>query len=116
MEQDVPPQFRSAGRTLVSLGLVRGTEGNLSTFDGRVLRITRAGEALGSLSRVVEGPLDGDLPGASSDLDVHRSAYRQRGRGAMVHAHPPGTVPGEESAPGRHGVYVFAGTLEDAVA
>jgi hypothetical protein len=27
-------EFRSAGRTLFSLGLVKGAEGNLSTFDG----------------------------------------------------------------------------------
>jgi hypothetical protein len=36
-------QFRSAGRTLFSLGLVRGTEGSLSSFDGTTMWVTTAG-------------------------------------------------------------------------
>jgi ribulose-5-phosphate 4-epimerase/fuculose-1-phosphate aldolase len=109
--------FRSAGRTLFSLGLVRGTEGNLSTFDGSRLVITRAGAALQALGPgdLAVGTLEGVLDGASSDLAVHRRLYQERGPGALVHAHPAGTVPDGEVAPGEHGVYVFASSLERAV-
>ena len=112
------PPFQEAGRTLFTLGLVREAEGNLSTFDGRTLRITRTGARLGELGPgdLVSGTLDGDLPGASTDLEVHRALYRRRGRGAVVHAHPAGTVlPGTER-PGEHGIYEFGPTLTDAVA
>jgi hypothetical protein len=109
-------EFRLAGRTLFSLGLVKGTEGNLSTFHGGKLLITRAGATLNSIGdeSVVSGPLDGELPGASSDLEVHRSAYRKRGPGALVHAHPPGTVPEDGGGPGEHGIYVFGASLPEA--
>jgi methylthioribose-1-phosphate isomerase len=110
-------RFREAGRTLLSLGLVRGTEGNLSTFDGATLVITRTGSSLGELGGddLIVGPLDGDLPGASSDLEVHRRTYRARGPGAFAHAHPAGTVPEDGGGPGAHGVYEFGPTLEAAV-
>jgi ribulose-5-phosphate 4-epimerase/fuculose-1-phosphate aldolase len=109
--------FRSAGRTLFSLGLVKEAEGNLSAFDGNSLAITRTGARLADLSEsdVLMGDLDGELPDASSDLEVHRDVYRGRGRGAVAHAHPPGTVPEDGGAPGEHGVYAFAGTLAEAV-
>jgi ribulose-5-phosphate 4-epimerase/fuculose-1-phosphate aldolase len=109
--------FRFAGRTLFSLGLVKGTEGNLSTFDGVTLVITRAGAALDELAPgdLAVGTLDGALDGASSDLDVHRSFYAERGPGALVHAHPVGTVPEGEVISGEHGVYAFASSLERAV-
>jgi len=113
---DLVGQFRSAGRALFSLGLVQGTDGNLSVFDGETIWITRAGAALNDLSAdaLVEGTLADELPGASSDLEVHRSAYRLRGPGALVHAHPPGTVPEGGGEPGEHGIYVFGGSLQEA--
>jgi ribulose-5-phosphate 4-epimerase/fuculose-1-phosphate aldolase len=109
--------FRSAGRTLFSLGLVKEAEGNLSTFDGNSLAITRAGATLADLSQtdVLTGELDAELPGASSDVEVHRNMYRDGGRGAVAHAHPPGTVPERGGGPGEHGVYAFADTLAEAV-
>jgi hypothetical protein len=109
--------FRSAGRTLLSLGLVKEAEGNLSTFDGAVLAITRAGAVLADLSDsdVLVGEVHGELAGASSDLAVHRSMYRDRGRGAIAHAHPPGTVPEAGAGGDEHGLYAFAGTLAGAV-
>jgi methylthioribose-1-phosphate isomerase len=109
--------FRAAGWELASRGLVRGSEGNLSAFDGVTLTITRMGSRLGRLegSDLIAGPLEGPLPGASSDLDVHRAAYRERGPGAFAHAHPPGTVPEGGGGPGRHGVDAFAPTLGEAV-
>jgi hypothetical protein len=109
--------FRSAGRALLSMGLVKGAEGNLSTFDGRVLVITRTGASLGGLHAgdLVAGTLDGPLPGASSDLAVHRRTYVERGPGALVHAHPPGTVPEGGGGPGAHGVYEFGADLATGV-
>jgi hypothetical protein len=119
-ETDVIPLeegFRWAGRTLFSLGLVKGTEGNLSTFDGVTLVITRAGAALDGLGPgdLAVGTLDGALDGASSDIAVHRRFYAERGPGALVHAHPAGTVPEGEVTSGEHGVYAFASSLERAV-
>lgn len=109
--------FRSAGRALFSLGLVRETEGNLSTFDGTTIMITRMGAALDDLEPgdLVAGSLEAPLGGASSDLAVHRRLYRERGPGAVVHAHPPGTVPEGELRSGEHGVYVYASSLQRAV-
>lgn len=114
----VVEEFATAGRTLLSLGLVRGAEGNLSTFDGNTLVITRTGCELGGLRAedLVAGPLEEVLPAASSDLDVHRAAYRERGPGAFAHAHPVGTVPEDGGGPGHHGAYAFGATLADAVA
>jgi ribulose-5-phosphate 4-epimerase/fuculose-1-phosphate aldolase len=114
--RSVVAAFRSAGRVLWSAGLVHGTEGNLSTFDGRSFVITRTGSPLGALSTryLVAGGLDDELADASSDVDVHRAEYRERGPGAFVHAHPAGTVPEDGGGPGRHGVYRFGSTLGEA--
>jgi ribulose-5-phosphate 4-epimerase/fuculose-1-phosphate aldolase len=110
-------EFRSAGRALFSFGLVKGAEGDLSTFDGTIMAITRAGASLADLTGrdVVTGGVDGQFPGASTDLEVHRQLYRRRGPGAIAHAHPPGTVPDDAGDPGEHGVYVFAASLAMAV-
>jgi ribulose-5-phosphate 4-epimerase/fuculose-1-phosphate aldolase len=115
--EEVGEPFHSAGRALLSLGLIRGTEGNLSTFDGTTMVITRAGAPLDGLAPrdLLTGSLEDPLNGASTDLAVHRRLYRERGPGAVVHAHPPGTVPEGETASGEHGVYVFASSLERAV-
>jgi ribulose-5-phosphate 4-epimerase/fuculose-1-phosphate aldolase len=110
--------FRAAGRTLFSLGLVRGVEGNLSTFDGERLAITRTGcrlEALGDAD-VLEGTLDAVPDGASSDAGLHVERYRAEGPGAVAHAHPPGSVPDGWRDGQAHGDYAHGRTLEDAVA
>jgi ribulose-5-phosphate 4-epimerase/fuculose-1-phosphate aldolase len=110
--------FRRAGQTLFSMGLVKETEGNLSAFDGSVLRITRTGAPLGWLdpADVLDGEITGSFRGASSDLEVHRAIYAERGPGAVAHGHPAGTVPVGGGGPGGHGVYAFAPTLDEAVA
>jgi len=117
-DPDVLEAFRGAGRTLFSLGLVKGSEGNLSTFDGETLWITRTGCELAALGPddVLRGGPMGDFQGASSDLEVHRARYRESGPGALAHAHPAGTVPEDGGRPGEHGLYVFAPTLDEAVA
>ncbi len=109
--------FRRAGRTLFSLGLVRGSEGNLSTWDGDHLVITRTGSELAWLDRgdLLEGTLDRPPTGASSDLPIHVRTYLELGPGAIAHAHPPGTMPAGWMAGEPHGRYAHASTLEAAV-
>jgi ribulose-5-phosphate 4-epimerase/fuculose-1-phosphate aldolase len=109
--------FRSAGRTLFSLGLVKASEGNLSTSDGERLVITRAGSELAGLGAddVLEGTRDAPPPASSSDLALHLQMYRERGPGAIAHAHPPGTVPEGWIQGQAHGTYAHAATLEEAV-
>lgn len=109
-------QFREAGRTLFSLGLVKASEGNLSISDGERLVITRTGCRLADLTEadVLEGTLEEPPAESSSDLSVHLDWYRERGAGAIVHAHPPGTVPEGAPDPGAHGAYAFGPDLEDA--
>ena len=109
--------FRSAGRTLFSLGLVRASEGNLSTWDGERLVITRTGSELADLGEgdVLAGSLDVPPEGSSSDLGIHVTWYRERGPGAIAHAHPPGSVPEGWVEGEPHGRYAFAPTLEEAV-
>ncbi len=111
-------EFEMAGKTLFSMGLVRESEGNLSTFDGGRLRITRTGARLFELTGddVLEGTLDRPPAGASSDLEKHLSIYRDHGARAVVHAHPPGTVPEGWKEGEPHGVYAFGANLEEAVA
>jgi ribulose-5-phosphate 4-epimerase/fuculose-1-phosphate aldolase len=110
--------FVDAGRTLYSLGLVKGSEGNLSTYDGVRLRITRTGCRLASLepADVLEGTLDDPPPGGSSDAALHVGAYGSRGPGALAHAHPPGSVSEGWVEGEPHGVYGFGATLGEAVA
>jgi hypothetical protein len=109
--------FDEAGRTLAERGLVRASEGNLSTSDGARLTITRTGCRLGALEPddVLEGTLDAPPPGSSSDLAIHVAMYRDRGPGAIAHAHPPGTVPDGWIEGEPHGVYAFASSIQGAV-
>ena len=111
-------EFRDAGKTLFSLGLVRQSEGNLSVWDGERLRISRTGAALAELGEgdVLAGALDEPPEGASSDLAEHVTTYRRLGPGAIVHAHPQGSVPAGWKEGEPHGVYVFGRTLREAVA
>jgi hypothetical protein len=73
-------EFQVAGRTLFSLGLIKGAEGNLSVYRDGLLRITRTGSRLDRLEDgdIVAGELGDDLPGASGHRHVH------------VRPHPPG--------------------------
>jgi ribulose-5-phosphate 4-epimerase/fuculose-1-phosphate aldolase len=109
--------FREAGRALLSLGMIRGSEGNLSAWDGERLVITRTGSELAHLEEkdVLEGSLDAPPEGASSDLEIHVRIYREEGPGAIAHAHPPGSVPAGWVEGREHGRYAHAATLEAAV-
>jgi len=114
---DVVEPFREAGARLSALGLVRGSEGNLSAWDGRVLRITRTGSELSALGPgdILEGTLEAPPAGASSDLALHVELYRRRGPGAVAHAHPAGSVPEGWTEGEPHGRYAHAATLAAAV-
>lgn len=109
--------FRSAGRALFSLGLVKASEGNLSTWDGQRLVITRTGCRLADLAEadVLEGTLEAPPPTSSSDLGLHLAMYREHGPGAVAHAHPPGSVPDDWAEGEPHGAYAHAATLDAAV-
>jgi len=110
-------EFRSAGRTLFSLGLVKASEGNLSVSDGERLAITRSGCELARLTEddVLHGALDAPPAGSSSDLELHLAMYREHGPGAVAHAHPAGSVPAGWAEGEPHGTYAHAPTLSDAV-
>jgi ribulose-5-phosphate 4-epimerase/fuculose-1-phosphate aldolase len=109
--------FDEAGKTLAERGLVRASEGNLSTFDGSRLTITRTGCRLGELTPadVLEVTLEAPPEASSSDLAIHQATYRERGAGAIAHAHPRGTVPEGWVEGEPHGDYVFAASLGAAV-
>ena len=118
-------RFRAAGRYLAARGFVRGTEGNLSMFDGSRLLISRTGSDLAALGPgdVLAGPPHPPPQGSSSDLAIHLETYersqRLDGVRAIVHAHPPGSMPEPGVASprhGRHGVYGTGRTLEQALA
>lgn len=113
----VAAAFRFAGKALFSLGLVKGSEGNLSTCRDGALLVTRTGARLDDLREgdVLAGTLEEPPHGASSDLPVHVVIYADRGPGAVAHAHPPGAPVVGDGGPGRHGAYAFGDTLEAAV-
>lgn len=110
--------FVDAGRTLYSLGLVKGSEGNLSTFDGRIVRITRTGAKLDRLepADLVDWTPEAPTERASSDLEKHLTLYREHDARAVVHAHPPGSVPEGWTEGEPHGVYAHGLTLDQAFA
>jgi len=117
--------FRAVGSHLARRGLVAGSEGNLSTFDGHRLVITRTGSQLGSLQPddVLAGTATDPPAGASSDLRVHLEHYdapsvhdRPQVIRAVVHAHPRGSVPADWVEGEPHGAYVRGRTLDHAAA
>ncbi|MEX0832698.1 MAG: class II aldolase/adducin family protein [Actinomycetota bacterium] len=109
-------EFRSAGRVLFTMGLVKESEGNLSVFDGERLVITRDGVSLAEIGEqdVLAGSLEERPDGASSDFAVHVEHYRGHGPGAIAHAHPP-ALASDHGGEGPHGIFAFAPTLQDAV-
>jgi methylthioribose-1-phosphate isomerase len=110
--------FRVVGQALARLGLVKGSEGNLSTFDGRLVRITRTGAKLDRLGPddLVDWTPETPTESASSDLEKHLMLYRQQDARAVVHAHPPGSVPEGWTEGEPHGTYAHGLTLEQALA
>ncbi len=111
-------EFRRAGRALFSFGLVRESEGNLSTWDGERLLITRTGARLFDLGEddVLEGTLEAPPTDASTDLERHLWVYQDRKGRAVVHCHPPGTIPAEWTEGQPHGLFTHGLTLDQAVA
>jgi len=109
--------FQVAGKTLFSLGLVKEAEGNLSTFDGRRLRISRTGARLAELREgdIVEGTLEQIPEDASSDAELHIAMYREHGPGAVAHDHVSGSVPEGWVEGEPHGRYAFGTSLEEVV-
>jgi L-fuculose-phosphate aldolase len=83
------------GRRLVTEGLVVATNGNLSICDGVAIAITPTAVPYGEIDAdaVCVVDLDGHrLAGSlqpSTELPLHLAVYRERGPGAIVHAHAP---------------------------
>jgi L-fuculose-phosphate aldolase len=81
------------GRRLLTEGLVVGTQGNLSTCHADLLAITPTAVPYGEIDAeaVAVVDLDGNqLAGSlepSTELPLHLRVYRERGPGAIVHAH-----------------------------
>lgn len=85
------------GRRLVSLGLSRGTAGNLSARneDGQVVATpsgtdmgTLDPEQLSRLTTTVRGGLEQvSGPKASKEMPIHAALYRRFGAGVVVHTH-----------------------------
>ena len=89
--------FQEAGRFLAAAGLVRGSSGNLSVWNGNDILITRSGSSLAELSAgdIVTTGIDSNYPGTvqpSSEIEVHRNIYRRTTWRAVAHAHPPWAI------------------------
>jgi len=88
-------QLVAAGVRLASVGLVRGSEGNLSArIDRERCLVTPTGSVTGRLGagELLVMPIDGrDTPErATSEAELHLELYRRRAEiMAIVHAHPP---------------------------
>ena len=84
----------AAARRLEEAGLLRGTAGNLSARDGRLVAVTPSGVGYRELEAAQVGvldldgrPVDGELL-PSSETPLHLAVYRARAdAGAVVHTH-----------------------------
>jgi L-fuculose-phosphate aldolase len=92
---DLRDDVAAAARTLADEGLLIGTSGNVSAYDGAVVAVTATGVRLAGCSAddvtlvdldgaVVEGRLK-----PTSELELHLSIYRSSGVRAVVHTHAP---------------------------
>ena len=85
--------FQLVGRDLCLAGLNNSHSGNLSVRRGERIIITRTGSMLGFLEEndLIETGLiknDNNTKLASTEIDVHRSIYKNTSALAVVHAHP----------------------------
>lgn len=86
-------EFRDIGRDLFLQGVNDSHSGNMSVRLGDNLVITRRGSMLGRLkeSDLIETGLykdDSRTAFASTEINVHRSIYKNTSAQAIVHAHP----------------------------
>jgi L-fuculose-phosphate aldolase len=95
MVGELRAQLVAAGVRLASVGLVRGSEGNLSArIDREKCLVTPTGSVTGRLGagELLVMPIDGsDTPErVTSEAELHLELYRRRPEVmAIVHAHPP---------------------------
>jgi len=94
--RELPEIIAAAGRSMVSEKLVDSVFGNLSALDGNRVIITETGSFLDRLEdRLTAVPLYGAAEGEetpSSEVEVHRSIYRNSEFRFIVHGHPLFTV------------------------
>ena len=95
MTHDLRESVASAARTLAEEGLLIGTAGNVSAYDGATVAVTATGVRLAECGpedvtlvdldgTVVEGRLK-----PTSELDLHLGVYRASANRAVVHTHAP---------------------------
>ena len=95
MSADLREAVAAAARTLAQEGLLIGTAGNVSAYDGSVVAVTATGVRLAECSAddVTLVDLDGAVVDGrlkpTSELDLHLSVYRETGHRAIVHTHAP---------------------------
>lgn len=95
MVGELRAQIAAAGVRLASVGLVRGSEGNLSArIDRERCLVTPTGSVTGRLGagELLVMRIDGkDTPErATSEAELHLELYRRRAEVmAIAHAHPP---------------------------
>ena len=90
-------EFRRAGRILADAGLVQSSSGNMSIRSGEDIFVTRSGSNLANLSTddIVKTGINEDYRGCfqpSSEIEVHRTVYRQTRWLAVVHTHLPWAI------------------------
>lgn len=95
MTTDLRAEVAAAARTLARQGLLIGTAGNVSAYDGTTIAVTATGVPLAGCAAedvtlvdlegtVVEGRLK-----PTSELELHLSIYRTSANRAVVHTHAP---------------------------
>lgn len=95
MSHDLREEVASAARTLAEEGLLIGTAGNVSAYDGTIVAVTATGVRLAGCTAedVTLVDLDGDVVEGrlkpTSELDLHLAAYRAGTNRAVVHTHAP---------------------------
>jgi len=85
----------AAARTLAEEGLLIGTAGNVSMYDGTAVAVTATGVHLAECTAedVTVVDLDGTVVEGrlkpTSELDLHLAVYRASANRAVVHTHAP---------------------------
>ena len=93
--QPLNAQVAAAAHRLADLGLVHGTNGNVSARDGDTIAITPTGAQLATVAddEITLVDLEGNVTGGdlapTSEIDMHLAVYARPGAGAVVHTHAP---------------------------
>ena len=95
MTHDLRVEVAAAARALADAGLLIGTAGNVSAYDGTTVAVTATGVRLAECAAedVTVVDLDGSVVEGrlkpTSELDLHLAVYRASANRAVVHTHAP---------------------------